>query len=237
MRPWIVVNQNAPTWTQMSLVIGGADPPNLFEVTANFTVHGVPAGLVVGRAVGHIVQHVRRTEKKYNDHGQTVLLATNQYWEAWDVDAVGNVIVPREAANLGFHDRFTVGNAHYTLNRNEGRGVIRGVTIASKQGTKGKWKIMGKLYWVYATDFDWVPWQDDVPEAGYCQARWNRPTIGNGLRNRALGRCHRTRTWSGEWDNTVPPGGGPRRNFSGARSRSHGWGFSHMGTALGTTNV
>ena len=240
----INVNEDPPVYTQMTAPPGGGIPDDLFTCTATFTVAGHPAPPVGGPVsatgvaiAGYIVQHVRRTEKTINDSGRAVLMATNQYWEAWEVDALGNVIVPVAAGMLGFHDRFRVAYKAYRLNRNTGAAAPTPEDINTKALTKGKWKIMGKLYWVNADRFAPAQWQDNVPEAGHCLRRWHKPTVGSGLVGSALGSCLRERKFAGEWDNTRT-GDDPRKTISQARIPGYwGWGFKHMAHALGTVGV
>jgi hypothetical protein len=103
-----------------------------------------------------------------------------------------------------------------------------------KEGTRGRWKIRGTVYYVPAADFvanDWTIGQHQqggVRYAGSLLSRWDPPVAGNGLRNGAtLGRPLCTRQFAGTWDWTNKN----RRPVSAPRAWPWGGNFDSVDSA------
>jgi hypothetical protein len=163
--------------------------------------------IIAGATSGYVVQRVQRNEK-YGARvrgGDTNIVTAGDYWEAWQIDGMGKA----QPTSQGINDNFGVYNKN-TLHH-KGRSVLR----PDKDGTRGKWKIRGTVYYVADRDFDAAHWyramdpitgafRNDglsVPMAGKLLSRYDPPVPGDGLnRGATLGRVVCVRQFAGTWD-------------------------------------
>lgn len=198
----------------------------LFQMAIEWSVWNI-------RRPGYIVQHIQRNEK-FKRMGQVIVkggtgyaadmayVISNDYWEAWHV-AVNpdrtTVITPMKIEQgQRVHDVFSVGRSQYRLFRQG--GPVDGVVIRDKNGTKGTWKIRGRVYWVFEEEFAATHWgraidplteritneHNAVREAGKLLSRFAEPRGGDGLQiGASLGSIKMDRKHPGEWSLYGPP--------------------------------
>lgn len=163
---------------------------------------------------GFIVQHIQRNEK-YRAKvrgGEVDVVSAHDYWEAWEIDG-GGVARPRD--NNGVNDNFGL----YRHNSTRYRGNDD-KTFPSKEGTRGRWKIRGTVYYVPDVQFQRTEWYRamdpatnsfvneprGVRSAGKLLSRFDPPVGGDGLVvGASLGRAMVTRQFAGTWDWTRNP--------------------------------